>query len=163
MGFSVLVYMYLHTGFIFSYMCVYMCYMYWYKTWWVQNHWGGPQSRRLVVYSKALGQHSGRPVPLLRNWPPRLLPKCFLLWKSPVLCLASKVRMMLRPGCPIGHRCAKHGFPLRYSSLFAGRLNRNMDPHSCENGWRGESVVSVVGLFGFTPRRDYVFGYSAVS
>ena len=61
---------------------------------------------------------------------------------------------------PIGHRCAKHGFPLRYSSLFASRLNRNMDPHSCENGWRGESVVSDVGLFGFTTRRDYVFGYS---
>ena len=64
---------------------------------------------------------------------------------------------------PIGHRCAKHGFPLRYSSLFASRLNRNMDPHSCENDWRGESVVSVVGLFGFTTRRDYVFVYSTIS
>ena len=61
---------------------------------------GGPQSRRLVVYSKAVGQHSGRPVPLLRNWPPRLLPKGFLLWKNIVLYLVFKARMMLRPGCP---------------------------------------------------------------
>ena len=162
---------------------------------------GGAQSRRLVVYSKALRQHSGRPVqPRFFSWLPGLEAKPPSPTDMIVLVVGAnarvgkrrlaetegrtqrqtnktththththtqtrpvqpRVRMMLRPYCPSAIVVQSMVSRFVILAYLLADLIEIWIPTLVKMA--GTAKPFVVGLFGFTTRRDYVFVYSAIS